>query len=213
VVFSSTCSVYGVPEKLPIDESHPLRPINPYGQTKMAVERCLEDYGRAYGLKSVSLRYFNAAGADPDGEIGEERAQETHLIPLALGAALGRRRGLTIFGDRHATPDGTCIRDYVHVTDLASAHVSALRHLDTCDGTCAFNLGSGVGTSVSEIVFAVQELSGRSFPVCRGEPRPGDPPSLVASIARARTQLGWRPVLSDTATILRTAWSWLETRT
>lgn len=211
-VLSSSCAVYGLPDSLLIEESHARNPISPYGTSKMAVERCVEDYGRAYGLKSVSLRYFNAAGADPDGEIGEDHTPETHLVPLVLDAAAGRRPDVTIFGTDHDTSDGTCIRDYVHVTDIAEAHVAAIDFLDRSGGSTAFNLGSGTGMSVNEIIAAANRICERPIPVRHGARREGDPPRLVASNAKARAELGWRPMLSDIDSVLRTAWNWTRGR-
>jgi UDP-glucose-4-epimerase GalE len=192
-VFSSTCATYGEPVRLPMDESHPQQPINPYGATKLAFERALQDHGLASPLRVIALRYFNAAGAHPDGSLGEHHDPEPHLIPLAIDAALGRRPGLTIFGDDYETPDGTCVRDYVHVLDLARAHVQALAALDSGPRFRAFNLGTERGSSVREVVDAVARVSGRSVPVSLGPRRAGDPPRLVASSARAKVELGFRP--------------------
>lgn len=210
-VFSSSCATYGMPVCREMDETHPQAPINPYGFTKLVVERMLADYGSAYGLRSVSLRYFNAAGADPAGEIGEVHEPETHLIPLALGAALGTRPPITVFGQDYSTPDGTCIRDYVHVTDLAAAHVAALERLDGDLPRHAYNLGTGDGYSVREVIDHVGELVGHPVPSKDGVRRPGDPDRLVAAVSRAREDLGWKPENSDLGTILRTALAW-ETR-
>ena len=210
-VFSSSCATYGMPVCREMDETHPQVPINPYGFTKLVVERMLADYGSAYGLRSVSLRYFNAAGADPAGEIGEVHEPETHLIPLALGAALGTRPPITVFGHDYSTPDGTCIRDYVHVTDLAAAHVAALERLDGDLPRHAYNLGTGDGYSVREVIDHVGELVGHPVPSKDGVRRPGDPDRLVAAVSRAREDLGWKPENSDLGTILRTALAW-ETR-
>ncbi|MFZ1006699.1 MAG: UDP-glucose 4-epimerase GalE, partial [Candidatus Sulfotelmatobacter sp.] len=184
-IFSSTCAVYGVPLKVPITEDNPRVPINPYGVTKLFFENALEAYDRAYGLRFASLRYFNAAGADESGEIGEMHQPETHLIPLALDAAVGARPALDIFGDDYPTPDGTCLRDYVHVNDLAEAHVAALHYLEQTPTSIAVNLGSGTGTSVKEILDAVEKVSGRQVPRCIVPRRPGDPPALVADPSRA----------------------------
>jgi UDP-glucose-4-epimerase GalE len=209
-VLSSTCSVYGMPEAPMIDESHRRAPINPYGRSKLVIEQCLEDYSRAYGLSAIGLRYFNAAGADPDGEIGEAHDPETHLIPLVLAAAEGFQPDVTVFGADHETPDGTCIRDFVHVSDLADAHVAAIVRLETSHGFDAFNLGSGSGNSVKEVIAAAERISGRAISVRHGEHREGDPARLVASNAKARAELGWRPNRSDIDTILVTARNWMK---
>jgi UDP-arabinose 4-epimerase len=209
-VLSSTCSVYGTPEAPTIDESHRRAPINPYGRSKLVIEQCLEDYSRAYGLSAIGLRYFNAAGADPDGEIGEAHDPETHLIPLVLAAAEGFQPDVTVFGADHETPDGTCIRDFVHVSDLADAHVAAIVRLETSHGFDAFNLGSGSGNSVKEVIAAAERISGRAISVRHGERREGDPARLVASNAKARAELGWRPNRSDIDTILVTARNWMK---
>lgn len=210
ILFSSTCATYGIPDRTPIDESHPQKPINPYGWSKLIIERMLEDYGRAYGLNSVALRYFNAAGGDLDGEIGERHEPETHAIPLAIAAALGKAPSFTINGTDFDTPDGTAIRDYIHVTDLARAHVLAGEMLLERGGTHVFNLGTGTGTSVFEIVQAVTDALGRAMPFQAGPRRPGDPPALVAHAAKAERELGWRPEYSDIATIVRTALEWQQ---
>lgn len=213
IVFSSTCATYGNPETVPIGEDARQLPITPYGETKLAIERALRWYGEAYGLRSVALRYFNAAGADPDGEIGEAHDPETHLIPLAVETALGRRDCLEVYGTDYPTPDGTAVRDYIHVQDLAEAHVGALAHLDAGNGSLALNLGTGRGYSVREVIAATEAQAGR--PVRRRETprRPGDPPVLVADPTRAQTILGWRAQISDLATIIRTALAWHERRT
>ncbi len=208
VVFSSTCATYGVPLTPLLGEDHPQAPINPYGATKLMVERILADYRTAYGLRYAALRYFNAAGADPDGEIGEVHDPETHLIPLALRAARGTGDPLTIFGDDYDTDDGTCIRDYIHVCDLADAHVRSLARLLEHDETLALNLGTGTGVSVRQLVDAVETVTGRAVPHSFGPRRPGDPPVLVASNAKATATLGWAPGLSDIETIIRTADAW-----
>jgi len=210
IVFSSTCATYGNPDAVPIAETAPQRPVNPYGETKLAIERALYWYGGGYGLRSVALRYFNAAGADLDGEIGENHAPETHLIPLALRAALGQAGPLGIFGTDYPTADGTPIRDYIHVTDLADAHVRALRHLEAGGDSAAFNLGTGRGHSVREVIAAVEAASGRSVPRREQPRRPGDPPELVADPARAAATLGWRPQHSDLPTIVTSALRWHE---
>jgi UDP-glucose-4-epimerase GalE len=209
IVFSSTCATYGVPDRTPIVESCPQRPINPYGHTKLACECLLRDFGPAHGLAAVALRYFNAAGADPSARLGEDHRPETHLIPLALAAAAGRRAALQVFGDDYPTPDGTCIRDYVHVTDLAQAHVLALRSLlDGVGGFRAFNLGNANGTSVREVLRATERAVGRPVPHTIAARRPGDPPMLVGSPAAIERELGWRPQFPDIDTIVATAWGW-----
>ncbi|MBV8890171.1 MAG: UDP-glucose 4-epimerase GalE [Alphaproteobacteria bacterium] len=211
IVFSSTCATYGVPDRVPICETMPQRPVNPYGETKLAIERLLHWYDLAYGLRSVSLRYFNAAGADPAGEIGEAHDPETHLIPLVLRAALGTRGPIEIYGTDYDTPDGSAIRDYIHVQDLADAHVRALAYLAEWSSSTAINLGTGRGHSVHEVVATAEAISGRSVPRRETARRVGDPAVLVADAARARELLGWRPSLSDLETIIETALAW-ETR-
>ncbi|MEJ0070534.1 MAG: UDP-glucose 4-epimerase GalE [Pseudomonadota bacterium] len=208
IVFSSTCATYGLPVRLPLAEDHPQAPINPYGASKLMVERLLADMGAAHGLRSVALRYFNAAGADPDGEIGENHDPETHLIPLAIGAALGTHPKLKIFGTDYATADGTCIRDYIHVTDLAAAHVAALRYLEAGGASLACNLGTGSGFSVRAILTEVARVAGRPVPSEEGPRRAGDPPELVADPTRARQVLGWTPQCSDIASVIATAHRW-----
>lgn len=208
LVFSSTCATYGVPETIPIGEDHPQHPVNPYGESKLFVERAMHWYGLAHGLRSVALRYFNAAGADPDGEIGEEHDPETHLVPLAIAAALGKGPELRIFGTDYATPDGTAVRDYVHVADLASAHVKALDHLLRGGESLALNLGTGTGHSVREVIAAVERASGRRVPVVEAPRRLGDPPQLVAAPGRSMQVLGWQPEFSDIDTIVSTALRW-----
>ena len=211
IVFSSTCAVYGVPEALPIGESTPKAPLNPYGDTKLAIERALHWYGGAYGLRHMALRYFNAAGADPEGEIGEDHEPETHLIPLVLRAALGTGQPVAIFGTDYPTPDGTAIRDYVHVSDLADAHVRALAHLAAGGDSGALNLGTGQGCSVREVIAAVERIGGRAVLRREAPRRPGDPPELVADPPASAARLGWRPRHSDLDTIIATALAW-ETR-
>ncbi|MGY8681572.1 UDP-glucose 4-epimerase GalE [Bradyrhizobium sp. UFLA05-153] len=210
LLFSSTCAGYGIPDHPTIDETQPQRPINPYGWSKMIVERMLEDYGKAYGLASVSLRYFNAAGCDPDGEIGEHHEPETHAIPLVIDAALDPDRPFTLFGTDFATPDGSAIRDYVHVNDLARAHLLAGEMLLDRAGTHVFNLGTGVGTSVFELIGAVKRAAGRDPVVRRGPRREGDPPVLVASYAKAERELGWKPQCSQIDFIIETALRWRD---
>ena len=208
LVFSSTAAVFGQPQADRIDEDHPQRPINPYGASKLMVERILADAATAYGLRSVSLRYFNAAGAAPDGMIGEAHDPETHLVPNAIKAALGTGPALTLFGDDYPTPDGTCIRDYVHVDDLAQAHQLALAHMDAHPGAHTFNLGSGHGFSVREVIAAVERAAGRPVPHTVAPRRPGDPSILVASSERARAVLGWTPEYTTLDPILATAVRW-----
>ena len=208
LVFSSTCATYGEPERVPIREDSAQRPVNPYGKSKLMVEQMLADFEPAHGLRSVMLRYFNAAGASPGGEIGESHDPETHLIPLALDAAAGRGPELIVFGDDYPTPDGTCIRDYIHVDDLASAHVLALEHLIGGGASRAYNLGTGTGISNRELIDAVARVTGKPVPYRYGPRRPGDPPILVSDVARARSELGWIPESSDIDTIVATAWAW-----
>ena len=209
LVFSSTAAVFGDPIETPITESHPKRPINAYGETKLAIERALLHYERAYGLRSIALRYFNAAGADPEGELGEDHDPELHLIPKAIDAALGRGT-FEVFGDDYDTPDGTCLRDFVHVTDLASAHILALEALRGGAAATQYNLGNGRPTSVKAVVRSVEKVVGRSVPFTMGARRPGDPGVLYASSDRIRRELGWRPVYEDIDVIVETAWRWRE---
>lgn len=209
LVFSSTCATYGHPVRVPIDEDHPQVPINPYGWSKLFVERILKDFAAAHGLSSISLRYFNAAGGDPDGEIGERHEPEPHVIPLAIAAALDGAGVFTINGTDFDTPDGSAVRDFIHVADLADAHVAAAEHLLAgATGADAINLGTGTGTSVRAIADAVEAATGRPLTRVEGPRRPGDPALLVASPERARTELGWTPKRSDIATIVRTAVDW-----
>jgi UDP-glucose 4-epimerase len=207
LVFSSTCAVFGNPVETPIPEDHPTRPINAYGETKLAIERALPHYGHAYGLRSVALRYFNAAGADPDGELGEDHTPEIHVIPRAIDAALGRTT-FQIYGDDYPTEDGTCLRDYVHVTDLASAHVLALDSLRAGGASTVYNLGNGRPTSVRDVVKAVERVSGGPLPVQVVERRAGDPAILYASSARIKRELGWHAQYEELDTIVETAWRW-----
>ncbi len=207
-VFSSTAAVYGEPAYTPIDEAHPKQPINPYGKTKWMVEQILDDYDRAYGLKSIALRYFNAAGADPKGELGERHDPETHLIPLVLQAASGRRPHISVFGRDYDTPDGTCIRDYIHVTDLADAHWLALEKLLRGADSAAYNLGNGNGFSVQQVIDAASHITGRKILVVDAPRREGDPARLVADSTAARRHLGWQPKLDDLETFVRHAWHW-----
>ncbi len=208
LVFSSTAAVFGDPVSKLIDEDHPKSPINPYGASKLMVERILEDAANAYGLRSVALRYFNAAGALPEHGIGEAHACETHLIPNVLKAALGSGPALKVFGDDYPTPDGTCVRDYVHVQDLAQAHALALDYMESHPGAHAFNLGNGQGFSVREVIAAATEVTGSPIPYETAPRRPGDPAVLVASSERARLELGWKPVWTDLRDIIRSAWEW-----
>jgi UDP-arabinose 4-epimerase len=208
IVFSSTCATYGEPTKVPISEDHPQNPVNPYGESKLAVEKILHWYQGAYPLRFAALRYFNAAGADPDGEIGEDHDPETHLIPLAIEAALGRRSGLDIYGTDYPTPDGTAIRDYIHVADLAQAHLLALDALMGGTTRLRLNLGTGQGQSVREVVAAVERASGRKVPVREAGRRAGDPPALVADARQAAAVLGWQPKYSDIDTIVEHAFRW-----
>jgi UDP-glucose-4-epimerase GalE len=208
IVFSSTCATYGTPQDIPIRETAPQLPVNPYGETKLAIERALRWYGAAYGLRWASLRYFNAAGADPDNEIGEMHEPETHLVPLVLQAALGRRSHVDIYGTDYATADGTAVRDYIHVQDLAEAHLRALEHLDVGGDSVALNLGTGHGHSVREVVRVAETVSKRKVPCRDTGRRPGDPPALVADASLAAEVLGWRPGVSDLETIVGTALAW-----
>lgn len=208
IVFSSTCATYGDPLEIPITEDHPQNPISPYGRGKFMVEQVLRDYSQAYGLKYVSLRYFNAAGADPDGELGESHQPETHLIPLILDAALGRREDIKIFGTDYPTPDGTCIRDYIHVTDLADAHIKALEYLENSGKSEVFNLGNGNGFSVREVIEEARKVTGRKITAVETDRRPGDPPILVGSSKKAREILKWEPKFDDLSQIISTAWEW-----
>jgi len=206
-VFSSTAATFGVPERVPITEDEPQRPINPYGSSKLAVERALADYAVAYGWGYAALRYFNAAGASPDAKIGEDHDPETHLIPLIVQAILGQRPAIEIYGTDYPTPDGTCIRDYIHVDDLAAAHLLALENLQPGSGL-RYNLGIGRGYSVREVIQAVESVTGKRVPVKEGPRRPGDPPVLVASSDRIQQELGWRPQYTDIRPIIETAWRW-----
>ena len=208
IVFSSTCSTYGMVEKSPIREDHPQNPINPYGASKLMAERMLRDFDSAYGIRSVSLRYFNAAGADLDGEIGESHEPETHLIPLVLKAALGKIPHVSVFGNDYETPDGTCIRDYIHVTDLADAHIRALNYLQAGKNSTSVNLGVSRGHSVSEVIKTAEFVTEKKIPVVITDRRPGDPPLLIAAAEKARELLAWETRYSDIKTIIQTAWDW-----
>jgi UDP-glucose-4-epimerase GalE len=207
IVFSSTCATYGEPEEVPIRESQPQRPINPYGFTKLIIEHALADYAIAYGWGYAALRYFNAAGASADGTLGEDHDPETHLIPLVLQSALGQRDHVMIFGDRHPTPDGTCIRDYIHVDDLATAHLVALSRLEK-GMELKLNLGTGQGSSVNEVIETCRKVTGHPIPAVVTGPRTGDPPALVADPSQARRELGWQPRYTSIATIIESAWRW-----
>ncbi|NJR14352.1 MAG: UDP-glucose 4-epimerase GalE [Calothrix sp. CSU_2_0] len=211
-VFSSTCATYGVPNQVPIPEDHPQNPINPYGATKLMVERILADFDVAYGLKSVRFRYFNAAGADPDGNLGEDHNPETHLIPLVLQTALGKRESVSIFGTDYPTADGTCIRDYIHVSDLADAHVLGLEYLLKGKDSAVFNLGNGNGFSVREVIDTAIKITGKQIKVVECDRRAGDPPALIGSGEKARQVLGWKPQYADLENILSHAWSWHQKR-
>ncbi len=211
-IFSSTAAVYGEPQYVPIDEAHPKQPINPYGKTKWMVEQILQDYDNAYGLKSIALRYFNAAGADPEGELGERHEPETHLIPLVLQAASGRRPHISVFGRDYDTPDGTCIRDYIHVADLADAHWLALQKLLGGSDSAAYNLGNGNGFSVQAVINAAREVTGRDIAVEDSPRRDGDPARLVANSLAARNALNWLPVRHDLDTIIQDAWRFESSR-
>jgi UDP-glucose 4-epimerase len=207
-IFSSTAAVFGEPEYMPIDEAHPKNPLNPYGRSKWMVEQALADYERAYGLKSVCLRYFNAAGADPSGLLGERHEPETHLIPLVLQAISGKRDQICVFGRDYDTPDGTCIRDYIHIVDLCTAHALALDKLMATGLSRRYNLGNGSGFSVQEVIAAAERVTGRKVQVIEGERREGDPARLVADASLARKELGWKPMYFDLETIISHAWQW-----
>lgn len=212
LVFSSTCAIYGEPQALPLTEEHPQHPLSPYGAGKMTVERILGDFDAAYALRSVAFRYFNAAGAHPEVRIGEDHRPESHLIPLVLDAAMGRRSLITIFGEDYSTPDGTCVRDYIHVCDLADSHVLGVKYLLGGGASDAFNLGNGNGFSVREVIETVERVSGRQVTIQVGARRPGDPAVLVGSSVRARQLLGWTPRFDSLETIVSTAWDWHQYR-
>jgi UDP-glucose 4-epimerase len=207
-IFSSTCAVYGIPGEIPIVENHPKNPVNPYGRSKLMIEEILKDYDRAYGIKHINLRYFNAAGADPDCEIGERHNPETHLIPLVIYAALGINDHVKVFGTDYPTKDGTCIRDYIHVNDLAHAHIRSLEHLMEKDASNSFNLGNGNGYSVREIIQTIKRISKKDFKVIESDRRPGDPPVLISNYQKAVDILGWRPQYGDIDSIVETAFRW-----
>lgn len=206
-VFSSTAAVYGEPVAVPIEESHPQRPVNPYGESKLAVERVLEAYGRAYGLPWAALRYFNAAGAHPEANLGERHQPESHLIPIVLEVAEGKRQAVSIYGTTWPTPDGSCVRDFIHVRDLCEAHLAALEHLQKGGESGATNLGTGHGHSVREVVEVVRQVTGRPVAVVEAPPRAGDPPTLVAGVERAARVFGWKARRTDLATIIGDAWT------
>jgi UDP-arabinose 4-epimerase len=208
IIFSSSCATYGLPQTIPITEEVNQKPINPYGMTKLIFENAIKDYSAAYGVKYNILRYFNAAGADPDGDLGEQHDPETHAIPLAIWAALGRSSKFKIFGDDYSTPDGTAVRDYVHVSDLADAHVASLNYLLNVGKNDAFNIGTGIGTSVREITKVVSNVTSREVPIAIMPRRDGDPPILLASAERAKEVLGWKPQRSEIREIVKTATKW-----
>ncbi|MEM2538330.1 MAG: UDP-glucose 4-epimerase GalE [Candidatus Methanomethylicia archaeon] len=207
-IFSSTCAIYGNPEYLPIDEHHPQNPINPYGKSKLMIEKILEDYSKAYDFKYVALRYFNAAGDDIDCEIGENHDPETHLIPLVLDVAIGKRKDIKVFGTDYDTNDGSAIRDYIHVTDLADAHILALEYLKNGGASDVFNLGNGNGYSVFEVINKAREIINKDIKVTLTDRRPGDPAKLIGDATKAKKILGWKPKFSDLEKILETAWEW-----
>lgn len=208
IVFSSTAAIFGEPEYVPIDEEHPKAPVNPYGASKLTVERMLGDFDKAKGIRSVCLRYFNASGADPSGEIGEDHDPEEHLIPVAMLAALGRRPALKVFGNDYPTPDGTCVRDYIHILDLAEAHLLAVQHLRSGGESRRYNLGNGEGFSVRQVIETVGAVIGRPVPHEDAERREGDPATLIASSKRIREDWGWAPRYPDLKTIVEHAWRW-----
>ncbi|MEM9451376.1 MAG: UDP-glucose 4-epimerase GalE [Cyanobacteria bacterium P01_E01_bin.6] len=212
IVFSSTCATYGEPQAIPMDETHPQHPISPYGTTKWMVEKILADFDHAHDLKSVCFRYFNAAGADPDGKTGEDHNPETHLIPLVLQTALGTRESISIFGTDYPTPDGTCVRDYIHVSDLADAHVLGLDYLLKGGDSNIFNLGNGNGFSVREVIETARQVTEKEIKAVECDRRPGDPPSLVGSSEKAKRVLGWNPTYVDLSDIVSHAWQWHQRR-
>jgi len=212
IVFSSTCATYGDPQYMPLDEKHPQNPINPYGQTKLMVEKIMKDYDKAYGLKFVALRYFNAAGGDAEGQLGESHDPETHLIPLVLKAIKGEIPQITVFGTDYDTEDGTCVRDYVHVEDLANAHMLAVEKLLAGGVSYCINLGTGIGTSVKEIIDASEMVTGKKVPLTYGERREGDPPKLYAANQKAKEVLGWEPKYTKIQDIIKTAWTWEQNK-
>ncbi len=209
-IFSSTCATYGNPQFIPLTEQHPQNPINPYGMSKLMLEKVLIDCDHAYGIKSARLRYFNACGASPDAKIGEDHKPETHLIPRVLMTLTGEEKDVTVFGTDYPTPDGTCIRDYIHILDLARAHVLAMKHLESEKQSFACNLGTGTGVSVKEIIDKCEAVAGRKIPVVYGERRAGDPPQLVADPSFAKQLLGWEAEYKDVTESIRTAWQWMS---
>lgn len=208
IIFSSTCATYGEPVTIPITEDHPQQPINPYGRSKLMVEQIMKDLNAAHGLKFVALRYFNAAGADPDGDIGEDHAPETHLIPLVLQTALGQRKEIHIFGDDYPTKDGTCVRDYIHINDLAQAHLLALEKLLNGDSGGIYNLGNGEGASVKEVIETARQVTGEAIPARMMGRRAGDPGVLISTRQKATAELGWKPAFTQLYDIIETAWEW-----
>ncbi|MEM6254347.1 MAG: UDP-glucose 4-epimerase GalE [Cyanobacteria bacterium P01_D01_bin.156] len=211
-VFSSTCAIYGPPKTVPIPEDHPKNPISPYASSKLMVEMMLKDFQAAYGLQAVCFRYFNAAGADPEGRLGEDHTPETHLIPLVLQTALGKRKHISIYGTDYPTRDGTCIRDYIHVADLADAHVKGVQYLINGGETAFINLGNGNGFTVREVIETARKVTRHAIPAVECERRPGDPPSLIGSSDHARERLGWSPQYADLETIISHAWQWHQQR-
>jgi len=207
-IFSSSCSVYGSPQKIPIEENTPKEPINPYGRTKLMIETILKDYDSAYGIKHINLRYFNAAGADPEGEIGERHNPETHLIPLTIYTALGKREFIEVYGTNYPTKDGTCIRDFIHVVDLADAHIKALEYLLTNNKSNSFNIGLNKGYSVYDVIRTVKQITGKDFKIKKSLRRKGDPPILIADSSKARKFLKWKPHFTELSQIITTAWAW-----
>ena len=207
-IFSSTAAVYGIPEKIPIPEEHRINPINPYGKTKAVIEKALEDFSKAYNFNYVSLRYFNASGSDPSGKIGESHNPETHLIPLVLQTAKGEREAIRIYGTDYPTKDGTCIRDYIHVNDLADAHILAMEYLIEGGKSDVFNCGYGYGYSVREVIETAKKITGKNFKVIEHKRREGDPPILVADSKKLKEKLNWKPKFDDLETIIKTAWNW-----
>ena len=208
IIFSSSCASYGIPDSVPIEESHLQNPVNPYGASKFMTERILKDFSDAYGIKSISLRYFNASGADPEMEVGECHEPETHLIPLILDVALGKRKKISVYGDNYDTTDGTCVRDYVHVTDIADAHILALKALENGAPTSVYNLGNGAGYSVKEVIKVAREVTGHPIPVEIKNRRQGDVGVLIGSSKKIEKELGWRPKLGNLHRIIETAWQW-----
>jgi UDP-glucose 4-epimerase len=207
-IFSSTCAVYGTPPQIPLTEDHPRMPVNPYGSSKLMIEQILDDYDRAYGIKHINLRYFNAAGADLEADIGEHHDPETHLIPLALDVAAGRKPNIKIFGTDYETGDGTCIRDYIHVMDLAEAHILALNYLRQNERSDSFNLGNEKGFSVRNVIRTAENVTGRAIACVETDRRAGDPPVLISSTKKVQERLNWRPKITDLETIIQTAWRW-----